>query len=236
MGLKEDIIRKTKEIESQKFQVEEVSFVPTISNSRLTFGCKGLEFEATVLYIDMRGSTTLLKLHRKRVVAKIHMLYYHAIVKIAKVSGGEIRSFNGDSLLVFYPGAITHTISKAVCAAMQMKYAIVFLLNDNLDRYSDIDFGIGIDHGKILATKVGAGGTDETKDLIWVGNPVNKATKISDLCESNESIGISNLVYNHLEDYMKYENKGYMIWNKYSFVYNNSCENFYTTSFYLKVN
>ena len=124
MGLKEDIQKKAKEIEKEIFQVESVSFVPTLSNTKLTFGCKGLEFEATVLYIDMRGSTAILNKHQKRVVAKIHMLYYHAIVKIAKATGGEIRSFNGDSLLVFYQGTTKDSLSTAVKAAMQMKFAI----------------------------------------------------------------------------------------------------------------
>ncbi len=243
MTLKEEIIKKAKEIESEIFQVEEVSYVPTISNSKLTFGCKGLEFEATVLYIDMRGSTAILNTHRKRVVAKLHMLYYHAIVKIAKATGGEIRSFNGDSLLVFYQGSLKLSSSKAVRAAMQMKYAIKTLLNDKLKNYSDIDFGIGIDHGKILATKVGVGGADETKDLIWIGNAVNKSTKISDKCKTNYNIGISELVYNNLTDDVKYviEN-GFWgkskkdIWDWFSIYYNDKSENCYATTYHISIN
>lgn len=240
MGLKEEIFKKTKEIESETFLVEEVSFVPTISNSQLTFGCKGLEFEATVLYIDMRGSTAILNKHRKRVVAKIHMLYYHAIVKIAKATGGDIRSFNGDSLLVFYQGRTKQVLSKAVKAAMQMKYAIKTLLNENLKRYTDIDFGIGIDYGNILATKVGIGGTDETKDLIWIGNPVNKSTKISDKCKTEFNIGISKCVYDNLLDDVKYHIKdnGYWgeqkidIWTSEYFIYNGEQEIYYKTSYH----
>ena len=240
MSLKEDIITKAKEIESETFQVEEVSYVPTISNSKLTFGCKGLEFEATVLYIDMRGSTAILNTHRKRVVAKIHMLYYHAIVKIAKVTGGEIRSFNGDSLLVFYQGTTKQSLSNAVKAAMQMSYAIKELLNEYLKNYTDIDFGIGIDDGKILATKVGVGGSDETKDLIWIGNAVNKSTKISDKCSSSFNIGISQRVYNNLLDDVKYHIKdnGYLgkqkidMWNSYNFTYNGRNEVYYKTNYY----
>ena len=245
MTLKEDIIKKAKEIESETFQVDEVSFVPTISNSKLTFGCKGLEFEATVLYIDMRGSTAILNTHRKRVVAKLHMLYYHAIVKIAKATGGEIRSFNGDSLLVFYQGSLKLSSSKAVRAAMQMKYAIKTLLNDKLKNYSDIDFGIGIDHGKILATKVGVGGADETKDLIWIGNAVNKSTKISDKCKTNYNIGISELVYNNLTDDVKYViEDGFWgktkkdIWESgfSDYIdYNGKSESIYTTSHHFKI-
>lgn len=243
MTLKEDIIKKAKEIESETFLVEEVSYVPTISNSKLTFGCKGLEFEATVLYIDMRGSTSILNTHTKRVVAKIHMLYYHAIVKIAKDTEGEIRSFNGDSLLVFYQGTTKESLSKAVKAAMKMKYAINELLNDNLKRYTDIDFGIGIDHGKILATKVGVGGADETKDLIWIGNAVNKSTKISDKCKSNYNIGISRYVYENLLDEVKYSETDKFwgkinIWQEHKFglTYNNIFETYYTTTYYWTFN
>jgi len=79
-----------------------VTCVPTLDDSRLTFGNKGLKFEATVLFIDLRGSTALLNNHNKSTVAKIHKAYYYAIVKISKLLGGENRSFNGDSLLVFF--------------------------------------------------------------------------------------------------------------------------------------
>jgi class 3 adenylate cyclase len=238
MGLKDNIKKKVKEIEGEAFQVEEVYSIPTISNSKLTFRCKGLKFDATVLYIDMRGSTAILNKHSKKVVAKIHMLYYHAIVKIAKATRGEIRSFNGDSLLVFYQGSTKESVSNAVKAAMQMKYSIKTLLNENLKRYTDIDFGIGIDHGKILATKVGIGGADETKDLIWIGNAVNKAAKISDKCKSDYNIGISELVYNHLLDYVKYKEKDGLLfkqqvdmWDMYSFTYNGEKEKYYKTSY-----
>ena len=188
----------------------------------------------------MRGSTAILNSHRKRVVAKIHMLYYHAIVKIAKATEGEIRSFNGDSLLVFYQGTTKQSLSNAVKAAMQMKYAIKTLLNDNLKNYTDIDFGIGIDDGKILATKVGVGGTDETKDLIWIGNAVNKSTKISDNCKSSFNIGISKRVYDNLLDNVKYQEKDNGVfgkqkinmWNQNYFTYNGANEMFYKTSYY----
>lgn len=243
MSLKSDIIAKAKEIESTSFVVKTATGVPTISNSNLTFGCTGLEFDATVLYIDMRGSTTVLNTHRKRVVAKIHMLYYHAIVKIAKATCGEIRSFNGDSLLVFYPGNTKESISNAVYAAMQMKYAIKELLNENLKHYSNIDFGIGIDYGSILATKVGVGGTDETKDLVWIGNAVNRATKISDKCKSNYNIGISKIVYDNILEYVKYTHRDTVfginkenMWLSSNFSYNENWETFYTTEYHYTIN
>lgn len=233
MGLKDDIKNKLKEIEKTTFSQEETKSVPTLSNHKLTFGCTGLKFYATVLYIDMRGSTKVLNTHQKRVVAKIHMIYYHAIVKIAQNTGGEIRSFNGDSLLVFYPGNTGYTLSKAVRAAMQMRYAITNIINETLRNYIDIDFGIGIDHGEILATKVGVGSSDETKDLIWIGNAVNRAAKISDTCKADYYIGISQSVYDNLNNVVKFSEKnGFWgkeevnMWSKYSFTYNDNWKQF----------
>ena len=243
MSLKDDIIKKAKEIESSVFTKETVNSVPTIEDSRLTFSCKGLEFESTVLYIDMRGSTKVLNKHQKRVVAKIHMIYYNTIVRIAKATGGEIRSFNGDSLLVFYIGSTKESLSNAVKAAMKMRDAITNLVNDKLSNYTDIDFGIGIDHGVVLAVKVGVGGDDTTKDLIWIGNAVNKATKISDSCKAVYYIGISNLIYENLLDSVHYGNKrdfyGYEnkvdMWTRSSIIYNDKSETTYKTSWYWEV-
>jgi len=243
MTLKNDIIAKAKEIESAKFEVTPINYVPTIDTSALTFGCTGLEFDATVLYIDMRGSTKVLNSHQKRVVAKLHMIYYHAVVKVAKVNGGEIRSFNGDSLLVFFEGTAKSILSKAVKTAMQIRYSITHLVNDKLKSYMDIDFGIGLDYGKILATKVGLGGSDTNKDLIWIGNAVNKSTVISDNCKSPNYVGISKLVYDNLEDYVKYGTEkdffGYDrkvdMWTSSTFLYNGKHETFYTTSWFFYV-
>jgi len=243
MALKDDIIAKAKEIKQTTFQVTESTTVPTIDDSRLTFGCIGLEFEATVLYIDICGSTALLNKHKKRTVAKIHMIYYHTIVKIAKATGGEIRSFNGDSLLVFYEGTTKATLSKAVKAAMQMHYAITELVNETLKEYTDINFGIGIDDGKILATKVGVGRNDTTKDLIWIGNAVNKSVRISEKCKSPYYVGISKYVYDNLEDNVKYskrknacgQEEQVNMWTQHSFVYNGVSETYYKTKWFFYV-
>lgn len=241
MSLKEDIIKKTKEYHDEKFTFDKATSIPTVNTKQLTFGCKGWIFDAVVLYIDMRHSTQLLDDHKRNVVAKLHMSYYNAIVRIAKVDGGEIRSFNGDSLLVFYWGKDTTTIDKAVRSAFRMKYAIDELVNPNLEGYKDINFGIGIDMGNIIATKVGIGGDDTTKDLIWLGNAVNRSTKISDKCEAPSHVGISESVFNNLPDTLKaYKTKQqtisgiqeikHEVWIRQTMVYNNDWEAFYTSS------
>jgi class 3 adenylate cyclase len=210
MGLRQEIIDKVKAIVNENFTVEDVTYVPDIKNSKLTFGNTGLRFETTVLYIDMRGSTEILNKHNKSSVAKMHMAYFHTIIKIVKPLGGEVRSFNGDSILVFFQGTSKVTLSNAVQAAMQIKYMISNTeggINNYLSKYSALNFGIGIDDGHILCTKIGVGGDSNNQDLMWIGNAVNKATVISDTRQNPSHIGISSWVYGNLEDRVKLGNQ-----------------------------
>ncbi|MFD2583407.1 adenylate/guanylate cyclase domain-containing protein [Pedobacter vanadiisoli] len=243
MGLNADITTKVKDILDTNFNIEDVLYVPEISNSKLTFNNTGLRFEATTLFIDLRNSTGILNAHNKSTIAKIHKAYLHTTVKIATSLGGEVRSFNGDSVLAFFQGTNKNTLSNAVKAAMRIKYMIANSgsgINSLLAKYSAVDFGIGLDDGKILCAKVGVGGDANTKDLIWIGNAVNKAVVISDECKSPEHIGISSYVYANLNDDVKYgiqtdywgnKNKVNM-WTPYYVMYNSKQETFYKTSWH----
>jgi len=246
MGLKSEITEKVKDILDTNFETEEVTYVPEITNSKLTFGNKGLLFEATVLYIDLRDSTAILNKHNKSTIAKIHKAYLHTTVKIATSLGGDVRSFNGDSVLAFFQGTSKRSLSNAVKAAMQIRYMLAHPesgINTLLAKYSAVDFGIGMDDGKILCVKVGIGGDDNTKDLIWIGNAVNKSVVISDNCKASEYIGISSYVYSNLEDDVKYgTQKNYWgqdekvdMWKPYQIVYNGKYETFYKTRWYWTV-
>lgn len=235
MGLKDDILSKVKGITETNFEFEVVDYVPSIDDSKLTFKNKGLKFEATVLYIDMRGSTKILNNHNKPTVAKIHTAFLHTISKVVKDLGGYIRSFNGDAMLVFFPGKTKTSLSNAVKAAMNLK----FILIDSEEsvskllgkKYSEIKFGIGIDDGNILCTKVGLGGDVHNKDLIWLGNPVNKAVKMGD---SSNSIVISERVYDNLYDHVKYH-QGTDMWQQSTINYNGVNSYCYLTSYHWKL-
>ncbi|MCK9290793.1 MAG: adenylate/guanylate cyclase domain-containing protein [Bacteroidales bacterium] len=246
MSLKQEITDKVKAIMDEEFKIEDVTYVPDIKNSKLTFGNTGLKFEATVLYIDMRGSTEILNKHNKASVAKMHMAYFHTIVKIAKALGGEVRSFNGDSMLVFFQGTTKLSLSNAVQAAMQMRYMLASTdsgINKYLAQYSALNFGVGLDDGDILCTKIGVGGDSNNQDLMWIGNCVNKSTAISDKCSSPNFIGISKYVYDNLLDWAKFgTRKNYWgqdekvdMWTQGYFNYNNKSEYYYYTSWEWKV-
>ena len=249
--MKKRIEEKVVEIIDNEFEIEDVDTVPDLEDQRLTFGNKGLRFEATVLYIDIRGSTEILNKHKRKSVAKLHSAYFHTIVTIAKSLGGEVRSFNGDGMLVFFQGTTKDSLSNAVKAAMKMVYMLTSKdssVREKMEKYSPLDFGIGLDDGKILCTKVGISGTNN-RDLVWIGNAVNKAAKLGDAMKSPYHIGISELVYENLNDDVKYhkttgtslllgESKKNMWKHEYfcsGIEYNGKELNYYHTNYYWEV-
>ena len=245
MGLKEDIKSKVKAILDEKFTITDVTYIPKLDDSKLTFGNTGLRFKGSVLVIDMRGSTEVLNNHNKSTVAKLHMAFFHTIVKIANSEDGHVRSFNGDSALIFFEGNLKATLSTAVKCAMKIKYAIDnsnIGINELLKKYSKLDFGIGIDHGEILCTKVGVGG-EHNRDIFWIGNPVNKSTVLGDQSKNPNHVSISKYVYDNLLDWAKYgKSKDYLgnetdvdMWKQSTFNYNGTSQYYYYTNWHWEI-
>lgn len=242
MALKDDIKSKVKAILDENFEVTDVTYVPKIDDPKLTFGNTGLKFTGSSLFIDLRGSTAVLNTHNKPTVAKLHMAFFHTIVKIANSLDGNVRSFNGDSALIFFQGNLKATLSTAVKCAMQIKYMIDNSeggINEQLKKYSKLDFGIGIDHGNILCTKVGIGG-EHNRDIFWIGNPVNKSTVLGDNSKAPNHIAISSYVYSNLLDWAKYhtrknawgQEENIDMWTRGIFTYNGQNEYYYYTSYH----
>lgn len=242
MGLKKDIQDKVKTILKENFEIKDVTYIPKLDDPKLTFGNSGLRFTGSAVFIDMRGSTEMLNKHNKSTVAKLHMSFFHTIVKIANSLNGHVRSFNGDSALIFFEGDYKGTISTAVQCAMKIKYAIDNIdagINEQLKKYSKLDFGIGVDHGEILCTKVGIGG-EHNRDLFWIGNSVNRSTVLGDKSKNPNHVSISSFAYNNLMDWAKFgkEKNSYGqevevdMWKRATFTYNGMTEYYYYTSWY----
>ena len=242
MALKDEIKSKVKSILDEKFEVTDISYVPKIDDSKLTFGNTALKFTGSTLFIDLRGSTKVLNEFNRTTVAKSHMAFFHTIVKIANSLDGNVRSFNGDSALIFFHGNLKETLSTAVKCAMKIKYMIdndEGGINELLKKYSKLNFGIGVDHGNIICTKVGVGG-EHNRDIFWIGNAVNKSTVLGDNSSNPNHISISSYVYSNLLDWAKYGNRKNLwgkdekvdMWTRGIFTYNDKQEYYYYTSWH----
>jgi class 3 adenylate cyclase len=224
MGMKDDISGRLKEIlATGEYKIEDSESIPGAGDNRLTFGNTGVQFWASTLYIDMRRSTKVLNQHKAHTVAKLHKAYLYTATTLIAAAGGQIRSYNGDSILTFFPKHQKATISTAIRTAMQIKYMIAEIGKDEFERYQTLNFGIGIDHGQILCVKAGRAGNDNHNDLVWLGNAVNRATVLSDRAAAPNYVYISDYCRNNMEDTTKFS-QGVDLWAADTIQYNGANE------------
>lgn len=239
MSLKINIENSVNETLNNNMIVDDIDFVPDINTSSFTFGLTGKRFQSVCLYIDMRGSTAILEKHNSSTVIKIHKAFFITILKIVRSFNGEVRSFNGDSILAFFESHTTESIENALKSALTLKYML--LVDDNClknkveNMYgTTIDIGIGLDLGSTVSSKVGSNGYNN-QDLIWIGKNVNKSVKISDVRNTPYNIGISKRLYDKLPNSVLYDKDGYNIWISENMKYNNNYELILKTSYYRTV-
>jgi adenylate cyclase len=235
MSIKSSLEESVKAILDENIATTTGSIPKLLDPKPSLYGNDGVEFTGVILFIDLRGSTKLFEKHYDNVIAKIFMSYHKGVTTIAKELSGKIRSFNGDSVLVFFEGNTKEVINNAVKCAMQITYFINNILNPKLEAksYAKIDFGIGIDHGKVLSIKVGI--KDEgNRDLAWISDNVNFSAKISDFGANPYHLYISNKVYTNLSDTYKFSN-GNNMWVYVLKVLGNNYIGIYKTNYYCTI-
>lgn len=205
MGLKSEIESKVKEyLANGAYDIKDIEYVPTKDDKNITFGNKAVRFRGCVLYIDMRDSTTVIDDHHNYTAAKIHKAFLHIATKLINANGGEIRSFNGDSILAFFCGNTKSNIQKTVQCAMQIKYMLSEVCKSSFEKYHSLDYDIGIDYGDITVVKGGVAFNNNNNDLLWISKAVNFAAKMGDSANAPYNIKISKVVYDNLSDDLIY--------------------------------
>ena len=156
--------------------------------SDLTDSNKIYRGKASVLFVDMRGSTKLPEKFNAAQLVKIYRSYIRTVVQAIRYSGGVVRDFMGDGVLaVFIDDTDGKSEDKAVRAARYITTSVDKLLNPILDREFKhrISCGIGVHTGEITLSKVGMKGKEKQEDtenefgIAWIGNSTNLACKFS---------------------------------------------------------
>lgn len=208
MALKEDLQKNIDEYFSGTYEITNGNVIPSVTD--IEFGKKGREIELAMLFIDIRESTKIVDGFRRTTSARMYKSFLYGVSKIARENNGELRSFNGDGVLVVFAGDTKRT--NAVKTAMQMSYFCKNILKPKIESYflnnnqlSDLefDFGVGIDVGKVLIVRGGIKG-ENNNDLVWVGNATNYAVKLSSLSKDGHHIYISEDVYKNMTEKTKY--------------------------------
>lgn len=197
----EELKERVTELIGSKYEITKTNFVPERDDA--TFKTKTCLISTAVLNIDIRDSTRMLKKYKRSFIAKTLRIFHLISAKIIKENDGDVRSFNGDSLLAFF-NADLDPCNNAVESAFYIKYSINKLIRPYFKE--EFDYGIGIDYGEILVTKAGFPGF-YNNDLLWIGLPVNHAVKMSNKAETPYNIRISNTIYKNLRNANKRKSK-----------------------------
>ncbi len=164
-------------------------YVPDLDDSNLTYGNgeekKGIEIETCVLYVDIRNSVQLTKDKQVKTMGKIYSVFTQCVLMAAQYDGGYVRNIIGDRVMVVFPSE--NCFIKAVYCAITINH-IASLINKKFDNF-EFKCGIGVDYGKLSVMKVGiqknGAENDDNKGLVWVGNPANFASRLTD-CANKE--------------------------------------------------
>jgi adenylate cyclase len=127
----------------------------------------GEEVDVSVLFLDVRGFTTLAERASARdVVAQLNALY-ERVVPIVRRHGGHANKFIGDGMLAVFGAPERHPdhADRAVAAALEIAR----------DVRGDLRIGVGVNSGRVLVGTVGGGGR---LDFTVIGDPVNTAARV----------------------------------------------------------
>ncbi len=165
----------------------ETIYVPHSDDSAITFPNLDEKYqnvkviETTVLYVDMRRSTELSLKHRRETVARLYSAFVRAMTRCAKAFGGEVRGIIGDRVMMLFDQP--NCYANAVDTAVSIHSVCTYIINTHF-RFDEVSFGIGIDYGRMLATKTGirrhGSAQGSYHSLVWLGRPANIASKLTD--------------------------------------------------------
>lgn len=138
-------------------------------------------YEGSVLFLDIRGFTTLSESLDPIKVAEVLNMLFNDFVDIIFSHSGSINKFMGDALLVTFgvPVANQKAAFDAACCALAL-LDDVNLFNKVRPEYltEPVEIGIGIASGKMFAGPVGS---FRRLEYTVLGNVVNTASRLQNL-------------------------------------------------------
>ena len=152
-----------------------------------------------VLFVDIRGFTTMSESLKAEEVVEILNEYLSLTTKAIFDNGGTLDKFVGDATMAVFnaPFDLDDYIFRAVCTAWDMQAGAAVIAEKCKERFGkSVSFGIGVNCGNAVVGNIGC---DFRMDYTAIGDTVNTAARL----ESNAKAGqilISRDVYEAVKD------------------------------------
>jgi class 3 adenylate cyclase len=180
MALLDDMKASVQTIAQSAWATRRGQVIPDPEDLRL--GNDAVEFDrATVLYADLRGSTSMVESESWQLSAEVYKAFLYCAATIIREQGGKITSYDGDRVMGIWVGDLQTT--PAAIAGLKINYAVQRIVDPAIRQQypgwrGEVKQVVGIDTSAIRAARTGVRGGN---DIVWVGPAANHAAKLTDL-------------------------------------------------------
>lgn len=143
-------------------------------------GLGGQQRDASVLFVDLIGSTALAEVLAPEEVVDTLNAFFATVVDAVSAEGGWVNKFEGDGALCIFgaPALQPDHAARALRAARSVRDGVVRLRST----YPGLDAGIGVSSGVVVAGNVG---TEQRYEYTVIGAPVNEAARLSEVAKAH---------------------------------------------------
>lgn len=148
--------------------------------------------EATVVFIDICGFTSLSETQPAATVVSLLNAYFDQIVKEVIAHGGYIDKFMGDAVMAVFRGE--YHLDRAIDAALLVRtqlQAAHSLLPDGTDYHPAVS--IGINTGEMVSGNIGSASLKRL-DYTVIGDTVNISQRLQSAAKANQIV-ITEAIY-----------------------------------------
>ena len=166
----------------------------------------GQEQDATILFSDIRGFTSLSENMTPNEVVETLNDYFNQMIEIIFKYNGILDKIIGDELMVIYgvPKSNIQDSENAVLTAIEMQEKLIAFNQDRcINLKKPIKVGIGVNTGSVISGNIGS--TDQM-DFTVIGDSVNLASRLCSSAEAGQII-ISDAVWNKIKHLQTFKSK-----------------------------
>lgn len=166
----------------------------------------GQEQEATILFSDIRGFTSMSETMAPNEVVETLNEYFNLMIEIIFKYNGTLDKIIGDALMVIYgaPNSTEKDTENAVLTAIEMQEKLIeFNQQRIIHSKMPITIGIGINRGKVISGNIGS---RQQMNFTVIGDSVNLASRLCSVAKADEII-VSDAVWKQIKTNKIFKNR-----------------------------
>ncbi len=146
---------------------------------------KGSNVEATVLFVDIRGFTTLSEGKPPVLIVELLNEYFARVTEVVNKNKGHINKFAGDEAVAVFGAPLPHPqhALNAVKAALGIQEEMEKMNQEKRMGDISLEAGVGINSGEMVAGSIGS---EEKREYTVIGDSVNVSSRLTSLAEGGE--------------------------------------------------